>query len=303
VGDLPLYPEQSRTGDAGVYLVAWQVNRDLGWVVRKQSENDFGIDAHIEVVQGGLATGRILAAQIKAGPSWFAEPANGGWWYRGDANHLNYWIEHSLPVILILCDLTAETCYWVGVRGDNVQRLKSGWKIVVPDSQRLTADAKSALAEIARRQPLALDAALRSFLLDKYGARIEIASIMESPRDYHWFEELAEVEGEIVSVACLDLTRESCDATFFEECRRWRDWNARNACTVDKIHVYVISPEAVTLPPAARLKELAGDDGLIETFRLASLDQELAEIDDEGFTLMWFPRGNYSMQGHRLRED
>jgi hypothetical protein len=303
VSDLPTYSDASRTGDAGVHFVAWRVNRDLGWVTRKQSENDFGIDAHIEIVHRGLATGRILAAQIKAGPSWFTEPADGGWWYRGDVKHLNYWIQYSLPVMVVLCDLVAETCHWVAVRGDNVVRLKSGWKIIVPATQQLAADAEDALEGLAKKQALPLDIALRSFLVDKYGARIEMASILESPRDYHWFQELAEVEGKLVSIACLDLTRESCDATFFEECRRWRDWNTRNACTVDKIHVFVVSPDAATLPSSADLKAFAGDDGLIETFRLVSQGTELEEVDDDGFAIMWFPRGNYAMQGRRLRED
>lgn len=50
----------------------------LRWLFREQPTEDYGIDAHTEVVDGEEVTGRLLALQIKSGSSWFNEPAPGG---------------------------------------------------------------------------------------------------------------------------------------------------------------------------------------------------------------------------------
>jgi hypothetical protein len=34
------------------------VERDLGWVFREQPKHDFGVDAHIEITDGGISTKR-----------------------------------------------------------------------------------------------------------------------------------------------------------------------------------------------------------------------------------------------------
>jgi hypothetical protein len=41
----------------------------LKWLFRPQLRSDFGIDAHVERVEDGRATGRLLALQIKSGSS------------------------------------------------------------------------------------------------------------------------------------------------------------------------------------------------------------------------------------------
>lgn len=88
----------------GVRMVREVVEERLGWIFREQERRDFGIDAHIEVVSEQHATGRLVAAQIKCGPAYLRErvAANRGYVYRGRLKHLVYWLNHSLPVMLIL---------------------------------------------------------------------------------------------------------------------------------------------------------------------------------------------------------
>ena len=45
----------------------------IGYIFREQPVSDFGIDAHIEVVQENVVTSKLIAAQIKSGVSWFKE--------------------------------------------------------------------------------------------------------------------------------------------------------------------------------------------------------------------------------------
>lgn len=246
-----------------------------------------------------------MAAQVKAGKSFFAEPAPGGWLFRGETKHRDYWLGHSLPVIVVLCDLDAEVCYWREIRADTIEQLRKGWKTVVPAKQpiaRATADALHAVAGRTNRPRV--DLQLRSFLMEKYSRRIALAPLTESPRDYHFFEELAEIDGKFVSITFVDMTIDRVSEDFFGQCREWRSWNNRNAAPVQEVHVYVISQDAATLPAAHELHRLAGED--IRVFRLVESEFSLEEVDDEGWMLMWFPSDGPDaepMRSRRLRED
>ena len=115
---LPIASNEDQLGDQGVRTVDRIVSEDLGWVFRDQTRKDYGIDALIELAHSDRrVTGRMVAAQIKCGKSWFAEPTSdgSGWTYRGELRHLNYWLGHSLPVILVLCDPDTGDCYFTHV--------------------------------------------------------------------------------------------------------------------------------------------------------------------------------------------
>jgi hypothetical protein len=133
-----------RTGDAGVHIVGTIVNRDLRWIFRDQPVADYGIDAHIEVVDdAGQPTGRLLALQIKTGRSYGPHRFSSG-----NLRHLNYWLEHSLPVVVIIVDEETETAYWRPV-SEPIERTQNGWSMEVPGENVLGASAKEPLAKLA----------------------------------------------------------------------------------------------------------------------------------------------------------
>ena len=59
------------------------------WFFREQPITDQGIDAHIEkfeLLKGQkgndeVGTGRLIALQIKGGPSYFSRSSPNGWWF------------------------------------------------------------------------------------------------------------------------------------------------------------------------------------------------------------------------------
>ena len=74
-----------------------------GWLFREQPIEDYGIDAHVEPLDGLEQPSRqLLALQIKAGASYFAEETKDGWWFRDSRRHWHYWLGHVLPVVIIL---------------------------------------------------------------------------------------------------------------------------------------------------------------------------------------------------------
>ncbi len=139
------------------------VHRELGWKFREQHESDVGVDALVEVVERGRATGRLLALQIKAGRSWFREPApSPGWVFRESRRHLTYWLGHDLPVLVVLYDDDLQVGYWQHVAADTVAPTDAGFKLVVPADNRLDESAATPLRELVARWPATRPASDRS---------------------------------------------------------------------------------------------------------------------------------------------
>ena len=154
----------------------------MGWIFREQPICDFGVDAHVEVCENGKPSGRLIALQIKAGESYFDEVLPEGFVYRGSSAHLEYWIGHSLPVLLILYHPARDEAWWCAITSQSVQRTPQGWHVTVPITQRLGESSHAALAVFAipdftLRQELAL---LTSQLSSPDGGAKRLSSLLDA---------------------------------------------------------------------------------------------------------------------------
>ncbi|MFI5898045.1 DUF4365 domain-containing protein [Actinoplanes sp. NPDC051513] len=151
--DLPRRDETHQVERDGVVEVNHMITKRLKWIFREQPIADYGIDGHLEVVSGDdQVTGKNIGAQIKSGKSWFDTAAPGGWLFaESTLKHYNYWLGHSLPVILILHHPTTEKLYWQIVDQTTATRTGKGFKVIVPEANVLDVSAKPALEDIARR--------------------------------------------------------------------------------------------------------------------------------------------------------
>jgi hypothetical protein len=141
----------------GVAAVEMKVVRDVRWIFREQPTSDYGIDAQFEVIEGGLATGKLVAAQIKSGPSYFKKAHKDGWWFGLDRDDLEYWIDHSLPVVVLLYDPADGAVYWQVVSERTINTgPKGGKKLLIPRYQVLDARSLPALKKIAEGSPYEL---------------------------------------------------------------------------------------------------------------------------------------------------
>ncbi len=121
---------------------------EIKYIFREQSISDYGIDAHIEIVQGETVTGQLIAAQIKSGASWFDEKTDTDVIFRSDKAHLDYWLNHALPVIVILYDPDTDLAYWELVDEEKVELTQKGWKLKIPFSQKIDSSSKSLFEQI-----------------------------------------------------------------------------------------------------------------------------------------------------------
>ena len=102
-----------RVGRLGVHGVAALVVGDLQWKFREQHESDWGIDAIMEIAEDDKPTGPLIALQIKSGDSRLSQlNRTGRWTMRGEKHHLSRWLEHQLPVLVVLYDHETRIAYW-----------------------------------------------------------------------------------------------------------------------------------------------------------------------------------------------
>ncbi|MEM9218858.1 MAG: DUF4365 domain-containing protein [Cyanobacteria bacterium P01_F01_bin.150] len=117
--------------------IAMSAFESQDFAFREQSESDYGIDAHAELIKSEKATGQLMAIQLKSGPSRLSETCPEGYIYRADRKHVEYWLNHSLPVLICLCNTDAQKVYWQIVNTDTAQSTGKGFKFVVPASQQV----------------------------------------------------------------------------------------------------------------------------------------------------------------------
>lgn len=138
----------------GIAVVQQIVASDLEWIFREQPTDDYGIDAQIEVVKDNTATGQLLAAQIKSGSSYFTKESDEGWWYALKKDDLAYWLEHSLPVVVVIYDPVTKSAYWQAVNEQTVVTGKRGGKrLLIPKTRELSQCSKDELESTAEGKP------------------------------------------------------------------------------------------------------------------------------------------------------
>ena len=146
--------DSAKQGRKGVAAVQQIVTTDLEWLFREQPTDDYGIDAQFEVVENNAATGRLLAAQIKSGPSYFKKTHPEGWWFSLDRDDLQYWLDHALPVLVVIYDPGSRAAYWQAVNPRTIITGKRGGKkLLIPKAQQLVGASRSALARAASGKP------------------------------------------------------------------------------------------------------------------------------------------------------
>ncbi|MCH7875675.1 MAG: DUF4365 domain-containing protein [Gemmatimonadetes bacterium] len=129
----------------GIAMTAFE---SLGFAFREQSESDYGIDAHAELIQFEQPTGQLLGIQLKSGSSFLSETDGDSYVFRTDKKHVDYWQNHALPVLICLCDVDAKTIYWQIVNSETAASTGKGYKFTVPKNQTIDASAIEALSSL-----------------------------------------------------------------------------------------------------------------------------------------------------------
>jgi hypothetical protein len=150
-GNFPKLSSAQHTGAAGVTVVAGLVENELKWRFRRNhQENDFGIDGYVDIVRSdGAVLGKSFAVQIKTGPSHVAKTSDQGFLLYGEIKHLNYFLNFSVPVVLVWVDDSKKQAWWVHVTPHAIRMTKTGWSILIPKASCFDASSRKDLAALA----------------------------------------------------------------------------------------------------------------------------------------------------------
>lgn len=147
--------ESEQTGTAGISEVMGDFER-LGWGPVENPRHDLGIDLFLQVRdERRYDTGLIVGAQVKSGASYFREPVLEagelvGWWFRDDdREHIDSWLSHSVPVLIILRDLDTRVSHWAHVTREAVVSTGQGAKVLVSAANTLDNDHLDELLAVA----------------------------------------------------------------------------------------------------------------------------------------------------------
>jgi len=135
------------TERTGVNLVE-KLFLSFDWIPRIVLQTDVGIDMEVEICENGKPLGKLLAIQIKTGESYFREQDTDSIIYRPSETHLDYWLNHSLPVIIILHHPGTGQTIWESINRENIQSTRKAHKIHIPKFRSLDSNSKEALQSL-----------------------------------------------------------------------------------------------------------------------------------------------------------
>ena len=226
-----LWPESTEedvVSNAGVHLTGLKITGALGYVFRAKAVSDVGIDGEIEIRDGGKSHGRLVALQIKTGPSYFKERTKKGFVFRGSMTHLRYWLNYSVPVLVVLCDLKEGECYWALVDLENIRFHERSWSMEIPFAQKLDRTAVNPIRKISTRfqRRDIVDLLFKNWLVESHYYSLILADILEQPRDYHWLRFLAQdSKHHFVMADYITADLQRFDSAEIEEMIRWAQHN------------------------------------------------------------------------------
>ncbi|MBW1716472.1 MAG: DUF4365 domain-containing protein [Deltaproteobacteria bacterium] len=117
--------------------IAMSAFEKVNFAFREQHESDYGLDAHVELIENEKPTGQLIGVQLKTGQSYLVERTQSGFVFRSDREHVEYWLNHSLPIVVALCDPDQSIVYWRNVSNESAEETGKGFKIIVPFDQRI----------------------------------------------------------------------------------------------------------------------------------------------------------------------
>jgi hypothetical protein len=141
--------------DLGVKFTEFIIAQ-MGFFPREQSKHDFGVDVQVETSTiDNKGSGRLIALQVKSGMSYISRLTDGTISYPAKQQHIRYWAEHSLPVVLVIYSPEDSKAWWCDLKEYFSQHpailSADGSKAIhIPPNQEFTVELKSYLHNLAQ---------------------------------------------------------------------------------------------------------------------------------------------------------
>ena len=134
----------------GVSQVQLIVNQKMNWIFRELTIQDYGVDGHIEIMGNEYALGKLIGVQIKCGESYFGELKDENVIFRFDEKHFLYWMNYSVPVIIVLVNPKTSEVIWEVIDESNSKNVsQNNYKIAINRKNKFDESAIERLIQIA----------------------------------------------------------------------------------------------------------------------------------------------------------
>jgi hypothetical protein len=148
-------------GRIGVYT-ANRISAQLpGVIFREQRSGDTGLHAHLEITDRLPKMGKSIGLQIRSGEDERVERGARGYFCHGDIAHLTYWLQHSIPVLVMVYERETDRVLWEVANADTVDVDGRKWELLVPIDQAYGPEAVQSISALPCHSPylarLALD--------------------------------------------------------------------------------------------------------------------------------------------------
>ena len=148
-------------GRMGVYAASRLTARLPGLIFREQRGGDTGLNAHLEVVEEYPRMGKVVGLQVRSDSENEAERTARGYVCRGEMAHVAYWLQHSLPVIVMVYEQGQDRLVWEAMSPETIEISGPHWELLVPYDQVYGEDSVERIADLSCYSPylarLALD--------------------------------------------------------------------------------------------------------------------------------------------------
>jgi hypothetical protein len=132
-----------------------------GLLFREQRSGDTGLNAHLEMTEDFPKTGKTIGLQVRSDENTHLEHSARGYICRGEMPHLVYWLQHAIPVAVMIHERKTGKILWEFVSAENIEIEGQEWELVVPFNQIYNAEAVAAISALPCYSPylsrLALD--------------------------------------------------------------------------------------------------------------------------------------------------
>jgi len=172
-------------GRIGVYAAS-RISAQLpGVIFREQRSGDTGLHAHLEVTDRFPQMDKSIGLQILFDENERIERSARGYVCRGELAHLTYWLQHSIPVLVMVYERKTDRVLWEVANADTVDLDGQEWELVVPNDQVYGPGAVSAISSVPSHSPylarLALDKPWMELVEMGRGLALEIDEWINRP--------------------------------------------------------------------------------------------------------------------------
>ncbi|MEQ8391841.1 MAG: DUF4365 domain-containing protein [Thalassospira sp.] len=113
------------TDQTGIHFFAYSITKHFRHICRLNTGLDVGIDAEIEIVDQGDATGQYFRVQIK---STSDDVSSGKTYYIGE-DHTAYWQRNMCPVIFCVVDVVRDKIYSKLISNESLRKTSTQYAL------------------------------------------------------------------------------------------------------------------------------------------------------------------------------